>query len=250
MILFQSQDVGATIKQFNDGYRTLSAEGLPSALGTYQAVINSPMGISFGVLFLWSSDDLSTGEQWLQKISSLAPVAMSTVAPTTVTDWLRSGGEMIGGRCYGSIMGVSVNKLTPQTVDVLSDFAKRLPADPSTIFGVHEVRSGPSIPPAASSILDSVFPQRFPHFLIEIVPTVRDPEKLAAAQEWATQFRDALLKADDASTNLLTRVYPPFNPPDKLDPKEWYDEEEYAALQNLKKVYDPENIFRSSVIKL
>lgn len=157
---------------------------------------------------------------------------------------------MIGGRCYGSIMGVSVNMLTPQTVDILSEFAKKLPADPSIIFGVHEVRSCPSIPRAANSIPDSVFPQRFPYFLIEIVPTVRDPEKLAAAQEWATQFRDALLKADDASTNLLTRVHPPFNPPDMLNPKEWYDEEEYAALQDLKKVYDPDNVFRSSVTKL
>jgi hypothetical protein len=245
LILYQSEDLVSTIKQFNDGYRTLSAQegGLPPALGANQAVVNSPAGRVFGLLFLWSSSDIETGKIWLEKILSLAPVAMHTVTTTTVAEWLTVAGSLVGKQCYGPILSVNLRTLTPEAVDVMGKHAQQMPSDPSVAFGIHQLRG----PATQDGHPDSVFPERSAHFMLEILPTVASPENLDAAVRWGTEFREALLKT--SSDNLLPTVYFPFVSPEKLDIRQVF-QEQYDALVHLKREYDPKNIFKFALVQI
>lgn len=245
LILYQSDDLASTIKQFNDGYRALSTlgQGLPPALGTHQAVINSPSGRTFGLLFLWSSSDIETGKIWLDKILSLAPVAMHTVTTTTVAEWLKVAGTVVREQCYGTMLTLNLRSLSPDVVDVIATHAQQMPSDPSVMFGIHELRG----PATEGRHPDSVFAQRSAHFMFEILPKVISPENLDAAFKWGTAFREALLKTN--SDNILPTIYLPFAPPEALNIRQIY-QEQYDALVQLKEEYDPKNVFKFALAQI
>lgn len=246
LILYQSEDIASTIKQYNDGYRALSTqgEGLPPTLGAHQAAINSPTGRTFGLLFLWSSSDIETGKIWLDKILSLAPVAMHTVTTTTLAEWLKVIGTVVPQQCYGPILSVNLRSLTPEVVDVIATHAEQMHPDPSVMFGIHELR-GPATTQGGHP--DSVFAERSAHFMLEILPTVTSPENLDAAVKWGTAFHEALSKTNP--DNLLPTVYLPFVSPEALDIRQIY-QEQYDALVQLKREYDPKNVFKFALAQI
>lgn len=258
--MYNSEDLGSTVKQFNDGYRKLYEEGLPPALGIHQAVMNSPQGKAFGLFFLWNSSDLEAGDVWLKKICSLAPLAMQTVAKTTVADWLNLAASMVGGSTVGTMVSVGFKSVTPEIADVLATYGEKMPPSPSTMFGIHELRDGPST--SLESRSDSVFAAREPHYMLEIFPTAAAASSDADADadadagagapsldeslQWATEFRETLMQTDPQ--NILSMRYLPFAPPQGLDLREIF-QDRYELLAELKREYDPRNVFRLALAR-
>ncbi|KAK2758960.1 hypothetical protein FQN54_003058 [Arachnomyces sp. PD_36] len=239
VIFFGSgKDVASSYKQFNDGYRALCAEGLPTPLRLHQAVMNPPQGRTFGVLFFWGSSDFEAGEVWREKICSLAPMAMHTVVKCTIPEWSAGLSAVVADHAFGKMVSVSFKELTPEVVDVFATFAEEMPADPSTMFNYHELRGI-----STESYPDSVFAQRQPHYVAELCAIGSSEESFGEIEKWATELREAILKTDP--NNLLPTRYISFADPPTLNLREVY-EDHYETVAELKKIYDPQNVFTSA----
>lgn len=207
-------------------------------------MVNGPQGRALGLLFLWASSDLEAGEYWRNRICSLAPLATHTVAPTTVPAWLDAASTLTPEQCYSSILSLNVRALTPEIVDVISSHVEDLPSDTPSIFGVHELRPCP----ATAGYPDSIFPLRIPHFMFEIFPAVHTPDRVEASRKWAQGLYDALRRTDPA--NILPGTYLPFAPWDGAMSTRDILLEGYDTLAELKREYDPENVFRYALARV
>lgn len=242
MVLYQSDDLDSTMRQYNHGYRSLSAGGIPSALGTYQAVISSPSGKAFTVFFLWASSDVASGETWLKKICSLAPFASHTVATTTFPEFLDMAGTNVPDRCHATMVSLNIRGITPAVASVLSTHAMKIPPTSLSLFGVH----GLCGPATEGRHRDSVFPIRQPHCMLEIFISADSQDRLAGAYQVVRDFCQAAADADPE--NLLPGKYLPFAPPG-MSAREVFGEQ-YQALADLKQMYDPQNVFRSALPRM
>lgn len=183
------------------------------------------------------------GDVWLKKICSLAPVAMNQVVRSTVSEWLSSTSALVVDRTYGTMLTVFFKKLTPEIVDVFATYALEMPADTGTMFNYHEVRGLPTV-----SYPETVYPERQPHFLTEILPLTNSPESLENLLKWAKSLQEALLKTDPE--NLLPTSYISFLDPEKNKSMREVFNDRYETLEELKRLYDPQNIFKFAAVRL
>ena len=74
---------------------------------------NPPTGRAFGVIFVWSGDDIE-GQRWKEKIVSLSPVVMDTVAVTIIPDWFSTNAALVASSIYGSSVTHTLRLITPE----------------------------------------------------------------------------------------------------------------------------------------
>lgn len=241
MIIFDSSDLPGAIRQWNTNYQQAKDEGIPSALGLYQAIVNLPMGRSLAMFFLWASSDQDECQKWLLRVCSWAPVAHNMVTPTNLAALNEVQSEMTRASIYGSMFAPSFYKLTPEVLDVICEHVSLQPDNPEVVLGFHDLRA--EVPRGASN---SIFETRYPHYVVEIIPMTSSKEDLPAVMAWGQRFYDALLKTDP--TNMLSSNYLPLTPPEKADPKKIYGAN-YEIFHMLKKRYDPSNNFSTAIAR-
>lgn len=240
VIFYKSDDLAAEVKQFNAAYSKAKEEGLPSSLHLFQAILNGPAGKALCVYFMWASSDLEEGQKWLSKVSSCLPVAMSTVQPTNQKDFGAFANSMIPKHTYGSIFTINFYDLTPEVLEVIGIHAKRQPNNPELLFGIHELRSDAPREPK----IDTVFDNRVPHFLIEIIPLASTPDVLAEGLVWGEEFINALRNTDP--TNIVPATYISLTPNKELNMETIYGSR-HESLKKIKKQYDPQNVFNNAL---
>lgn len=106
---------------------------IPSPLSLYQRLINGPQGKGFAVVFVWASSDLDTGNALLEKVRSWAPVATSTVTPTTMAAHSEVAEALVPKQAYGSILSLHVTPMSSEVVDLIAAHAHLLPNDPDRV---------------------------------------------------------------------------------------------------------------------
>ncbi|KAJ9232755.1 CAZyme family AA7 [Paecilomyces variotii] len=242
VILYESTDLPATIKHYNDQYRQMKSEGLPSALSLHQSFVNGPTGKALTILFVWASPDIDAGQEWLHKLQSWSPVALSTVAPTTIASFTLASENVVPKHAYGKMYTVSVYELTPDIMDVICQHASLHPNDPATFLGLHELRD---CTPQPST--DTVVCTRSPHFVFEIGALTTIPEMLDSAIEWGQAFYSAVLNS--GSENIMSSAYLPLTEPAKVDMNAIYGDK-LEFLRNMKQRYDPRNVFKHALVQL
>jgi hypothetical protein len=220
----------------------MKEEGIPSRLNLNQSVMNGPAGKSFIILFVWASHDIEEGQKWLARISSWNPVAMNTVTAQSFATFGEITESMVPKHAYGSMFSLGLHQLTPEVLDVMAEHAKLQPDNPEVILGIHELRAESPKPS-----LDNVFVHRVPHFTIEVIPMAASAEKFEENLAWGKKFITALRKTD--SSNFLPSTYPPLTDTNDLDLKLNYGSR-YDDLKRIKRQYDPENVFKHTVIQL
>lgn len=233
-------NLAAEVKQFNAAYRKAKDDGLPSSLHLYQDILNSPAGKALGVLFMWASSDLEEGQKWLSKVSSWLPVAMSTVQPTTHKEFGTFANSMVPKHTYGTIFTINLYDLTPEVLDVIGTHAQKQPNNPEVLFGIHELRANGPREPAH----DTVFDNRCPHFLIEIIPLASSTEVLAEGVAWGQEFIKALRETDPA--NIVPARYISLTPSKEVDMENIYGSR-YELLKSVKAKFDPQNVFNNAL---
>jgi hypothetical protein len=157
-IFYDSRDLNAIFQSFNVGYQALSAEGLPPQLTLNPIVVNTPHSRAFGVIFVWSSEDETTGRQWLQKAEALGTVAMSTVAMTTIPNWMNGTAKMTPTGLYGEARTHNIGQMTDEVVDIIVRSFEKMPQDPV----------GSSGSQAGSSLLLSAMADRITNTLVSL----------------------------------------------------------------------------------
>jgi FAD/FMN-containing dehydrogenase len=243
ILVFDSADLSKVVREFSQGYRALSSEGVPAALGVHQVVLNFPTP-TFGVLVMWADEDLAGGEKWVDKICQLAPVVSRTVVPTTPLAWLEEQSKLVAQSTQGRMWTVNLRQITDEVAGVIGQFTSRFPADPHALFDLHELRAASPSAAASGAGKDSVFNARDPHFVVEICPTVSDEGKLEGALAWGQEFCDAL-KATDKE-NVLGASYVSFLAADEFDHQRVYGED-LGFLRDVKGCVDPGNVFRNAI---
>ncbi|KAI1338660.1 D-lactate dehydrogenase [Xylariaceae sp. FL0016] len=242
VIVFKASDLQATLRKFTEGYRCLIQEGLPGELGIQQAIVNSPLGKAFVITFVWSSDDLATGQIWLEKIKQLGDdIAVDSVKQTTTPDFMKSATEVPPKTAYGGNCTISVREITDEILTLMGEHLARMPDDPATLFAIHQLR-GASAKPRPGS----VFGAREPHYMFEFIATTSSPERAEESWSWATAFRDALLTTD--RSNLLESTYISLTPPaDAHNPAIFGSS--WQRLVDIKRRYDPQNVFSHALLQ-
>lgn len=240
-VAYQSADLVATIRQYNENYRKLKYEKIPPAMGLYQGVMDGPGGRLFTIFVLWSSSDLEEGQKWVDRVAELAPIAVKNVAPTTILEFSEVVATLTEKKSYATIFCPGFYDLTPEVTDVIGTYAKNRPNYPGPALGIHELRAE-----APREFANSVFNARDPHFLVEILALAASPEAFEELREWGQRFYDALMKTDPA--NVYPISYIPLNPDERLDFRLIYGRR-YEILKKAKQQYDPSNAFKHSVVR-
>jgi hypothetical protein len=166
---------------------------------------------------------------------------MHTVAKTTFSEWLATISGLVDARCFSTMRTVSFKKLTPEVVDVFAVHGNEMPSEPGTMFNYHQLRGVPT-----ESYPESVFPERQPHFVAELLPNARSEESYEVSLKWAKKLEEALQKTDPQ--NILPTRYISFADPATLNMREVFNDR-YDTLAELKKTYDPNNVFKSALPK-
>lgn len=241
MIIYQSTDISSTVQKFNAGYNALAKQGFPPALGIQQNVLTTPMGKCFAVGFMWSSSDLDEGHKILDQVASFGTVLFKAVKETTVPEWMDTIATFVPKNAYGRNCTISIRQLTDEVIDIIGRETAAMPEDPATLLSIHQLRG-----PSETALLDSVFGAREAHYCIEFIATALDPKRTAEVWEWAVRFRAAIRETDQK--NILTSTYISLTPPTEANPAAIYGEN-WEKLVEIKKDYDPKNVFKHALPK-
>jgi hypothetical protein len=249
-ILYESSNITKTFLDFNAAYRALvDSDPLPPQLSIQQIAFNGPPagGRLLAAIFIWSSPDLDAGQAWAAKIAALAPSIANMVAETTVPAFLASTAALIPSTAYGSPLTHNIRSITPEVAETIGEYLAQLPSDPATMLVMHHLR-GPS---AAEQAHSNVFMSREEHYMLEILGYAVEEKNSAEAMEWAMQMASEVERADPA--NVLPTAYISIcnnaaKPSDEVLRKAYGSKA--GLVRDLKRGFDPENVFRLTVPEL
>lgn len=198
--------------------------------------LNTSQGPLFIVPFFWGSNDIKTGEKWLEMVTSLAPVTAHSVTTTTLPAWLDTNSELLPEKMQGTLHTISLGTLTDDVVDVLSSRAPKTAEDPVAMLNIHQMRGT-----SAGSKSNLVFNARAPHYMFEIASVV---DGTGDSDRWARGLHDALANTDLG--NILTATYISLTAPEEVDVSKTYGEH-LVFLQEMKRERDPDNAFGNAL---
>ncbi|OBT69935.1 hypothetical protein VE03_00413 [Pseudogymnoascus sp. 23342-1-I1] len=245
MIIFDTQNIISTYKDFNAGYQALLEDGsVPLELVISQFIMNTPHGRTLALELMWSSEDHDAGRATIAKIAALGPVIVNTIEPKTIADHIDSIGTQVSQHAYGTCQTVSIRKLNEDATEILGRAFEKMPSSFQTSVCVHELRG-----PLAAPNPDSVFASREPHFMLELISLVAKKEEVDESVEWATGLKNELLQMDPK--NLLSGTHISVTRPGDMPLSKIYGpSSNFEALLGLKRKYDPQNVFSLAVPRL
>ena len=240
-IIFESKDLVSTIERLETGYRELEKQGLPDALNTQHVVANTPMGKCYIISFLWGSPDCDAGHRYVDMISALGTLLYNGVKETMIPEWLKESEAFVPKSAHGCNYSVNVREMTDEVVQIIGREVLKMPDDPAAVFSTHQLRG-----PSAKQNDESVFATRTPHYLFDLVAISSDPRRARVSWDWAEHFRDALRSSD--SLNVLPTTYIPLTPPVEASLEMIYQENR-DKLVEIKRKYDPNNVFKHALLE-
>lgn len=239
--MYESFDLEATVLSYTKGYEQLVAAGeLPAALSLQPMVADLPgVGKALALLAVWGAADQDEGRRWFEKIGGLGNCIMNSPEPKTVHKFVMDNESVVTWLSYGRTYTTSVKRYTPQTAKVLAKYGGLIPGG-GTAISVHTLRS-----PKPSE--ESVFGLRVDHLMIEIIAVSPDQMYEEKAAAWALAMQKELKETDPE--NILEASYISLLGDEDTDLRKVYGGY-YDVLLDLKRKYDPQNVFKYAVPKL
>lgn len=241
-VLFKSDDdLPTVVRQYNEGYRALlSAEGMQATPLERPPVCSECAHANIWTSLQGASEDLETGNQWVERMSTLGPVVANAVQPRTPLAWLHEQDRLVAKSTQGQTFTISVRAITVEVADVIARYTSSMPADPHITFDMHKLRDCSL---SAKANAGSVFSAREGHFMCEVTAIV-DRDSLEATLAWGREFGEALRKT--SAENIVPASYVSCLTRDDFEP----DRICGNILQLLKRVKeraDPENTFQNAI---
>lgn len=249
MIVYESSDLTETIRGFCNGYQDLKDAGnLPSPLGIQSSIVNIPtIGKCFIVRILWSSSNLDQGQRVVDQLKTLGTPVRVDINEKTIPEWQAATDALVPHTTYGRDATVSLHKFTTDVLDVVGKHVAQMSDDPATLFTMHELRAK-SYSCSESLSPSSVFPNRTPHMVLELIASSSTLEGTEATWEWASAFRRELVDVAKKEGVWLERTYVSLTPAEDCSFEVLYGDK-WEVLKGLKKKYDPRNVFDNAVVK-
>ena len=220
-------------------------DDLPDELTSIVSFITPPPSWELGdrtlmlLGFAWAGADARDGERTIAPLRSAAKPDVELVEPTRWVAWQSAGDELFpkGVRAYWK--NASLDRLDGAAIATIVEYAARLPAKGSG-FDVHHLGG------AFARVPDdgTAFPNRAAAYWLNMYGVWRDPQDDDRGKAWARDFYAAMrpfaaqgeyvnfLGAEGSDADVRTQALTAYGPT-KL-----------ARLVELKRRYDPDNVFR------
>jgi hypothetical protein len=226
---------------YTEGVEKLSAEeGLPPTLQLQVFSLELPnVGKALAVAAAWSDADHEEGRRWFDKIAGLGTCILNETQAVSLLQYTENNGQLIPKRTYGKMFSISLKRWTPRSAEILSKHSL-LATAPGTCISIHTLRS-----PKPNE--ESVFGSRTPHHMVEIISLTGDPNDAEEGTRWGQAAAQELREGDPE--NVLEGVYVSLSHDVDGDVEKIYGSR-YQTLLELKKKYDPENVFKYAVPRL
>jgi hypothetical protein len=237
-IVFESKNIEERMKAFCTSYRALEEENLPAPFGAQIAVVNLPgKGRSLISTFMWASTDLDKGYEFLERYKSLGEPVLVAVHEMTPPQWMDMSKDFGTYGVYNGIKSVNVSDLSDRYLDIISNHVARMPVAGATLLFMHQLHGE-----ATKSKPNSCFGSRRPHFVLEILGSSKEEELQDSSLKWATNLHQDIISSKVA----LKGGYVALLKDDEINGGDCYGEN-WKKLQDVKRKYDPRNIFRFAV---
>ncbi|THK38247.1 FAD-binding oxidoreductase [Ensifer sp. MPMI2T] len=185
------------------------------------------------VLAMCYSGDTAAGGQATAALRAIGTPIADVVGPSPFVGWQQAFDPLLtpGARNYWK--SHDFLELSDTTIGILLDAIRQLPGPECEIFIGH-------VGGAAGRVAaeETAFPQRSSHFVMNVHARWREPEMDQTCIDWARRLFEA------AKPYAAGTAYINFMPADEIDRVEAAYGSNYGRLVEVKRRYDPQNLFR------
>ena len=187
------------------------------------------------ILAMCCIGDMAQAEKALAGLRGLGNPIADVVSPHPFVGWQQAFDPLLtaGARNYWKTH--DFERLDPRVIDKLLEAVGRLPGPECEVFLAHVGGWMAHVPPSATA-----YPQRSAHFIMNVHTRWREAADDTQCIDWARDLYDAV--ADHA----LGSAYVNFMPDDESERIEKVYGANYRRLADVKRTYDPMNLFRSN----
>jgi len=181
------------------------------------------------------SGDMKEGEKAVQPLRALGKPIVDVIGPHSFTAWQAAFDPLLtpGARNYWKSHDFA--DLSDAAIQVIVEAAGRLPSPECEVFIAHVGGAAGRVAPDAMA-----WSSREPHFVMNAHTRWRDPGQDKVCIAWARQLFGATAPFASGS------VYVNFMPDDEVGRIEKAYGRNYRRLTEIKRRYDPDNLFRSN----
>jgi len=185
------------------------------------------------VLAMCYCGDLAAGEEATAALRAIGRPIADVVSPHSLVAWQQAFDPLLAPGARNYWKSHDFLELSDAAIGVLLDAIRQLPGPECEIFIGH-------VGGAAGRIAaeETAFPQRNSHFVMNVHARWREPAMDQACIDWARQIFEA------AKPHAAGTAYINFMPEDEGDRVAAAYGGNYARLAEVKRRYDPENLFR------
>ncbi|WP_018430444.1 FAD-binding oxidoreductase [Hoeflea sp. 108] len=185
------------------------------------------------VLAMCWSGDMAAGEKATAALRAIGKPIVDVVGPNPFTGWQTAFDPLLqpGARNYWK--SHDFIELADKTIDILDGAIRTLPGPECEIFVGHVGGAAERVATDATA-----FPQRSSHFVMNVHARWREASMDDACIGWARGIYDATRPL------AVGTAYINFMPADEADRVEAAYGGNYARLMEVKRKYDPDNLFR------
>lgn len=176
---------------------------------------------------------IEEGEEVAAGVRAIGKPIADVVGPHSYAGWQQAFDPLLapGARNYWKSHDFA--ELSDAAIDLLIGAVRELPGPECEIFIGYVGGAASRIPADATA-----FPQRLPHFVMNVHARWRDPAMDKACIDWARRLYE------DAKPLAIGTAYINFMPADEVDRVEAAYGANYKRLVEIKQRYDPLNMFR------
>jgi FAD/FMN-containing dehydrogenase len=185
------------------------------------------------VLAMCYCGDLAIGEKATAELRSIGKPIADVVGPNAFADWQQAFDPLLtpGARNYWK--SHDFTELSDAAIPLLLKAGRELPGPECEIFLGHVGGVAGRIATSATA-----YPQRSSHFVMNVHARWRESEMDRACIDWARTLFEA------AKPHAAGTAYINFMPEDETDRVKAAYGENYHRLADIKRRYDPQNLFR------
>ncbi len=185
------------------------------------------------VLAMCDCGPIEKGEEAAARMRAIGKPIADVVGPHPFTGWQQAFDPLLapGARNYWKSHDFA--ELSDAGIDLLIGAVRELPGPECEIFIGYVGGAASRVPAGATA-----FPQRLPHFVMNVHARWRDPAMDKACIEWARRLYE------EARPLAIGTAYVNFMPGDEVERVEAAYGANYQRLAEIKQRYDPQNMFR------
>ncbi|MGK9334935.1 FAD-binding oxidoreductase [Sinorhizobium meliloti] len=185
------------------------------------------------VLAMCYCGDLEAGEKAVAELRAIGNPIADVVSPHPFVGWQQAFDPLLAPGARNYWKSHDFMELSDQAIGILTESIRQLPGPECEVFIAH-------VGGAAGRVAaeETAFPQRNSHFVINVHGRWRDAAMDQACIDWARHLFEA------AKPYAAGTAYVNFMPEDELDRVEAAYGANYGRLVEVKRHYDPLNLFR------